>query len=84
MVIELFLFIITTVDILFPFVCCVHVLSVVFILLPWWCAHFLVLIFVLVWWVCCGISLGAFVFIWLLGSDSAASVFAAISVVAYS
>lgn len=62
-VIGLFLFIITIVDILFSFVCCVHVLSVVFSLLPWWCAHFLVFIFVLVWWVCCGISLGAFVFI---------------------
>jgi hypothetical protein len=61
--IGLFLFIITTVDILFPFVCCVHVLAVVFVLLPWWCAHFLVFIFVLVWQVCCGISLGAFVFI---------------------
>lgn len=62
-VIGLFLFIIMIVDILFPFVCCVHVLAVVFVLLPWWCAHFLVVVFVRIGLVCCGISLDAFVFI---------------------
>ena len=79
-VIGLFLFIITTVDILFPFVCCVlfpscfhggaHTFLYSFLC---WCGGFVVeSVWVLLFSFC------------LLGSDSAASVFAAISVVAYS